>query len=163
MMGTRPAGIERDWSSTYQELRRIYDHRVAEMRDQQGRVASILTVNGLILAFVVARPVASGPRGFLQALALALLASAIIFSVLALWPRIKVSTPAFLDPKSVFRYPDANVAAQELATALKEELDRQQHVRVMSRRRVLIRMQLACIAAAAVLIALISFASVRTS
>ena len=70
---------EQDWVATWTELRRIYDHRVAEVRDQQSRVGSILTANGLVLAFAAVRPALPGILGLLQAQALALLAAAILF------------------------------------------------------------------------------------
>ena len=44
---------------------------------------------------------------------------------------------------------------------LKVELEQQEHVQVMNRRRQLIRVQLICIVAAAVLLAVVAFASLR--
>jgi len=152
---------EQDWVATWTELRRIYDHRVAEVRDQQSRVGSILTANGLVLAFAAVRPALPGILGLLQAQALALLAAAILFGLLALWPRIQLGTPTFLDPTRVNQYPDANAVARGLATDLKVELEQQEHVQVMNRRRQLIRVQLICIVAAAVLLAVVAFASLR--
>ena len=152
---------EQDWVATWTELRRIYDHRVAEVRDQQSRVGSILTANGLVLAFAAVRPALPGILGLLQAQALALLAAAILFGLLALWPRIQLGTPTFLDPTRVSHYPDANAVARGLAIDLKVELEQQEHVQVMNRRRQLIRVQLICIVAAAVLLAVVAFASLR--
>ena len=78
---------------TYQELRRVYEHRLTEVRDQQSRVGSILIANGLVLTFAAVRPTPSGGLGLLHAAALALLAAAILFGLLALWPGIQLRTP----------------------------------------------------------------------
>ena len=152
---------EHDWSVTYQELRRVYEHRLTEVRDQQSRIGSILIANGLVLTFAAVRPTPSGGLGLLHAAALALLAAAILFGLLALWPGIQLRTPPFLDPAEVFEFADASVAARRLATDLKRELAGQEHVNVMNRRRYLIRIQLVCIAAAVVILVVIAFASLR--
>ena len=120
-----------------------------------------MTANGLVLAFAAVRPALPGILGLLQAQALALLAAAILFGLLALWPRIQLGTPTFLDPTRVNQYPDANAVARGLATDLKVELEQQEHVKVINRRRQLIRVQLICIVAAAVLLAVVAFASLR--
>lgn len=150
-----------DWPVTYQELRRIYEHRLTEVRDQQSRVGSILIANGLVLTFAAVRPTPSGNLGVLHAEALAVLAAAILFGLLALWPGIQLRTPPFLDPAKVFEFPDPSVAARRLATDLKRELEAAEHVKVMNRRRYLIRFQLVCISAAVVLLVVIAFASLR--
>jgi len=131
------------------------------VRDQQSRVGSILTANGLVLAFAAVRPTPPGILGLLHAQALALLALAILFGLFALWPRIQLGTPPFLHAAHIFDYRDPIVAARGLATDLRRELEGQEHVQVMNRRRNLIRLQLLCIGTAVVLLAVVAFATLR--
>ncbi len=94
------------WKAVYEATRQVWEARVKEVQDQQHRVASVLTANGLLLRLLGAA-VGLFKDGERSLLPVYLLLSALC--ALALWPRISTkggarhthNLPLFLDASQI--------------------------------------------------------------
>jgi hypothetical protein len=105
------AGAERT-KIVYEELLRVEQHWTAQVRDQQSRITTILTVNGFLLGLIAGLGLVSNglPRqtwyGYVFLACIATLCLAVVFGTLALKPSIGIAGVASPGMKALHQTPE---------------------------------------------------------
>jgi hypothetical protein len=166
----------------YNELLRVEDHWTSQLQNQQTRIATTLSVNGIMLAFLagggfLAYPHLSGVAKGLLVAAVACLAIGVLFGLWALWPHTQIGggsdlkfydTDYFLSSewlgKVALHLSEGHLLAQlsgSLLPGTHEHARRRRNLKdTLAARRPLIRYQLLMIGLAAALITVLLPATV---
>jgi hypothetical protein len=150
------------WQVVYEHLLQVESHWTAQIQNQQQRIATIVSMNGILLGFLGFE----GLRTFddrwvnwsaaLFGVGLIALALALLLGIDALRPRIAAGTPNWLSGVETVALAafGPEHAYQLLAERLATDLADVKHLEVINQRRKLMRRQLGLIAAGLVSLAL---------
>lgn len=140
----------------YEQILRAEAHWTEQLQNQQQRIATILSANGIMLAFVSGSGLLAFrnswwlPRGLLVA-SIAAFAAGLIFGLRALRPGVKVGNKTFLQPDWLISSLGSQLTDQVLAD-LKQSVKKAKYKKTLKKRRRLMTRQRGAIALGTVLL-----------